>query len=355
MRYILQIFTGGWDKPNYTAKAIMDRLDALLPRMDVDKVILGWYPDAEFYRTIGEYLRVKGIDMLLWLPVFAELGDHVPMKAAVDLWGQPLMHKVEQQGEAFVFSCPSEPANLQAAIEIYDTTYADAGFSGVFLDRIRTHSFVGGVEGVLSCGCETCRKAYLSHGVSPDEIVRAYKQDGDHFFDADSVPFKRFLDAKQKIIAQSVSCLCRAFKARGLQVGLDVFAPRMSAFVGQSLPLLAQEADFLKPMLYRRTYAPAGIGYEYDLIRRCAPQAEGYPQLVTDEAFLQEELAALQDLPCAVYPGIEINRRDDIAPTDAEYVSQSLAVLEECGAPGATLSWDIMLAPEAHFPFACMK
>ena len=75
MRYILQIFTGGWDTLNYTTEEILNRLKSLIPRMDVEKVILGWYPDAALYRPIGEYLRENNIDMLLWLPVFAELSE----------------------------------------------------------------------------------------------------------------------------------------------------------------------------------------------------------------------------------------------------------------------------------------
>ena len=319
--------------------------------MKVDKVILGWHPDRSLYRPIGEYLKEQGIDMLLWLPVFAELGDRVPMKEAVDLWGRSLTQEIEQEGETFAFSCPTDPHNLRSVVDVYDTEFTDAGFSGVFLDRVRTHSFVGGVPGVLSCGCENCRKVYSEHGVSLTEIAEAYEKNGDRFFDTDNVLLKKFLDAKQQILAESISGLCRIFKARGLQVGLDVFAPLMSPFVGQSLPLLAKDADFLKPMLYRRTYAPAGIGYEYSLLKSCAPEANGYPEIITDVDFLKGEIDQLRDLPCAVYPGIEINRRDDIAPTDPEYVMESFSVLSESGVEGATLSWDVMLAPDEHFPF----
>ncbi len=348
MRYILQISTGSWDEQSYTAQAILDRLDALLPRMAVDKVIIGWYPNKALYRPIGEYLRDKGIDMVLWMPVFAELGEHTPMKTAFDVWGRPLTKTIEQQGEHFAFCCPTDPDNLQAVIDIYEESFADCGFTGIFLDRVRTQSFVGGVEGVLSCGCDNCREAYRRNGVSLEAVARAYERDGDRFFDADNDELTRFLQVKQRVITESVSSLCHAFQVRGLQVGLDVFAPKMSAFVGQDLKALAESADFLKPMLYRRTYAPAGIGYEYDLLKRCAPTAEGYPTLVTDDDFLRQELACLRELPCAVYPGIEVNRLDVIAPTDAAYVQESLAVLSDSGVDGATLSWNIMAAPDEH-------
>ena len=351
MRYILQVFTGGWDKTNYSTEEILCRLKQLVPKMPVEKVILGWYPDRELYRPIGEYLHENGVEMLLWMPVFAELGDHVPMKPASDLWGRVLGTAAEQEGENFAFCCPTDEGNLRAVTAVWEKDFAGAGFDGIFLDRVRTQSFVGDAEGVLSCGCENCRQVYLSHGVDLDEVARAYDSDKNAFFRADSELLRRFLDAKQEILAKSISYLCREFKSRGLQVGLDVFAPLMSAFVGQSMSLLAKDADFLKPMLYRCTFAPAGIGYEYEELRRCAPGA-GYPDIVTDEAFLMGELEALKGLPCRMYPGIEVNRRDDIAPTDADYVRRSLAVFCESGVEGATLSWDVMLAPDAHMPFS---
>lgn len=352
MRCIVQVFSGSWEEPSYTNEEILRRLAMLTARMTVDKVILGWYPDAAFYRPIGEYLRRKGIDMVLWLPVFAELQDRIPMKESLDAWGHPLAKAIERQGESFVFCCPTDEGNLQAVTQVFDRDFADAGFTGVFLDRVRTPSFVGGVEGVLSCGCDRCREAYRRHGVELADVTAAFEREGDRFFDADSESLRRFLQAKQAILTESIASLCRAFKARGLTVGLDVFAPSLSAFVGQSLPSLAEAADFLKPMLYRRTYAPAGIGYEYDLLRRCAPTAKGYPAVVTDDEHLRRELNALEGLPCAVYPGIEVNRLEGIAPTDAAYVRESLRVLEESGVDGVTLSWNVMAAPDAHLPFA---
>jgi hypothetical protein len=49
---------------------------------------------------------------------------------------------------------------------------------------------------------------------------------------------------------------------------MDLYAPFMAPFVGQDYEILARHADFIKPMLYRQTFAPAGMGFEYDLLRK---------------------------------------------------------------------------------------
>ena len=355
MKYIVQIFTGNYDAPLYTAEQILARLDHVTAQIAVEKLIIGWYPDRELYRTVGAYLHGKGIEMLLWLPVFSETGEFVPMEPAVDVWGRRIEPPTVQEGESFSFCCPSSPQNLAAVKAVYERHFADCGFDGVFLDRIRTHSFVGGVQGVLSCGCAHCRERFAAQGVSLEEVAEAYAQRQGRLFDAKTVSpdtgivfenalFERFSAAKATVIADSVDELCRFFHGKGMRVGLDLYAPLISVFVGQGYPLLARSADFIKPMLYRRTDAPAGIGYEYRLV----PEAQGYPSFSWDTAFLEAQLRALEALPCAVYPGIEINYRADIAPTDEAYVRESLEAVAQSGLDGAVLSWDMMQAPDEH-------
>ncbi len=357
MRYVVQVFTGNYDAPSYTAGEIVEKLEFVTSQIDVEKVIIGWATDDHLYREIGAYLRRKGIRMLLWLPVFSETGDFVPMEWAVDVWGRPIQPPTVQAGESFTFCCPSSPHNLTAVKAVYERHFAHVGFDGVFLDRIRTHSFVGGVEGVLSCGCAHCRMAYAQRGVSLDEVAASYETLGDRFFDVtESLGFarpltQRFFEAKADVVAAGVRDLCRYFHEKKMEVGLDLYAPLISPFVGQSYPLLAKEADFIKPMLYRRTDAPAGIAYEYALIPRFAPTAQGYPSFTWEASFLQSQLHVLNALPCDVYAGIEINH-SGIAPTDEAYVAESLRTVRDSGVKGAVLSWHIMDAPAQHIRLA---
>lgn len=70
MRYILQVCTGAWGEPNYTAEDIIERIDAISSRIPVSRVIIGWSTDAALYREVGSFLHARDIKMMLWLPCF---------------------------------------------------------------------------------------------------------------------------------------------------------------------------------------------------------------------------------------------------------------------------------------------
>ncbi|MCR5795222.1 MAG: hypothetical protein K6G61_07780 [Solobacterium sp.] len=363
MEYICQIFTGGWHNSNYTARQIIERLETVTALVPVKKVIIGWNIDSDLYRAVGTYLHDKGIAMLLWLPAFSEIQSLKEADDALDIFGKPIADFALQEGESFAFCCPSSKKNIRNVFSVYEEYFSGIPFDGVFLDKIRTQSFAAGTMGVLSCGCERCRKIYKDKGLSLDMFAKKYADTKDRIFDMeeyDPVKGFRFRDKdtqafftiKSEIVADSVHELCRYFKAKGMEVGLDLYAPLMSGIVGQDYPSIAAEADFIKPMLYRKTEAPAGIGFEYGLFRNSVPKAQGMPAFTYDESFLQEQLLSFRDVRCAKYPGIEINYREDIARTDPEYIRSSLSVFKECGMDGAVLSWDVMLAPDSHLQAA---
>lgn len=355
---ILQIHAGGWHRKNYEQGEILEGLTKILEILPADKVIIGWYIDPGQYRAIGEYLHARGIRMILWLPVFSETDLLTKVDLSCDLWGKPVPKSTIPDGEGFVFCCPSSERNLKNTTGIYDTYFSGCGFDGVFLDRVRTQSFLSGKSGVLSCGCKTCASFYRDRGVDPAEVTRKFDRIGDHFFDAESVEegvpsfsdptAKAFFEAKAELVASSVHRLCDHFHAMGLIVGLDLFAPLVSPFVGQCYERISERADFIKPMLYRRTDAPAGIGYEYDLLRKSVPQANGYPFLSIDTAFLQTQTDPFLSLPASLCPGIEINREAGCVRSDPEYLKRSVRFFRKNHLNDIVLSWDVLSAPEEN-------
>ena len=361
--YIVQVSLGGWESPDYTADQIIARLDTVSRLIPVEKVIIGWSLDQDIYRQVGEYLHGKDIKMLLWLPVFAETEEVCDNVPAVDLWGEVPANYDLAAGEGFRFNCPSEPQNRANVVALYDRCFSDCGFDGVFLDRIRTQSFVSGIGGVLNCGCPVCAERFAAEGVDLEAVKAAWEAQGDRFLSvtgydpengfrfADSLA-AAFFRAKGHIVSSSVAAVADSLRSRGLEVGMDLYAPFMAPFVGQDYAILSQHADFIKPMLYRKTFAPAGMGFEYDLLRNAVPGATGYPVFEMDVAFLESQLDAMAACPCAKYPGIEINYRADIVPTSPEYVTESLAAIMQHHFSGAVLSWNIMEAPDAHI--ACL-
>ncbi len=361
--YIVQVSLGPWNAPAYTAEQINARIDSVSALIPVGKVIIGWSLDKDIYRQVGEHLHAKGIRMLLWLPVFAETEEVCENSTAVDLWGRVPANYDLTAGEGFSFNCPSDPHNIANVVALYDRQFADCGFDGVFLDRIRTQSFVGGVSGVLNCGCPICAERYAAEGVDLEAVKAAWEAQGDAFLSVvDYDPeigfeFKDplaadFFRAKGHIVSGGVAAVADSLRSRSLEIGMDLFAPFMAPFVGQDYAILAQHADFIKPMLYRKTTAPAGMGFEYELLRQALPNATGYPEFAMDLAFLDSQLAAMEPYPCAKYPGIEINYRAGVAETDPAYVTESLDAVMRHGFSGAVLSWNIMEVPEVHI--ACL-
>ena len=357
--YIVQVSMGGWNQPDYTARQIIERLDTVTTAIKVKDVIMGWSIRKDIYQEVGDYLHGKGIGMYLWLPVFAETEEVCANTPSVDIWGQEPANFDLTAGEGFRFNCPSNPENAARVVAIYDRFFAECGFDGVFLDRIRTQSFVGGVSGVLSCGCPQCEARFLAQGVSLKDVRDAWEADGDAFLSVtgytpkDGFRFEHpladaFFQAKGKVVSGAVAAIADSLRSRGLSVGMDLYAPFMAPFVGQDYSILAAHADFIKPMLYRQTFAPAGMGFEYDLLRQAVPGAAGYPAFTMDVAFLESQLEAMRAYPCAKFPGIEINYREGVASTTPTYVKESLKAVGRFGFDGAVLSWNIMEAPLEH-------
>ena len=357
--YVVQVSLGAWNAPQYTADEIINRLETVSSRIPVQKVIIGWSLDQDIYRRVGEFLHARGIQMFFWLPVFAETEDVCENTPAVDLWGNIPANYDLAEGEGFRFSCPTDPDNAAHVVAVYDRWFGDCGFDGVFMDRIRTQSFVGGVSGVLSCGCPLCAERYAAEGVDLEAVKAAWEAKGDDFLSvtgytpesgfqfADPLAAD-FFRAKGHIVSGAVAAIADSLRSRGLEIGMDLYAPFMAPFVGQDYAILAQHADFIKPMLYRKTTAPAGMGFEYELLRKAVPGATGYPTFEMDAAFLESQLDAMAPYPCGKYPGIEINFRAGVAETTPEYVTESLDAVMRHGFDGAVLSWDIMEAPDAH-------
>lgn len=362
--YVVQVYLGGWHDADYTAEQIIGRIDTVSSMIPVKKLIIGWTIDKDIYREIGTYLHSKGIKMLLWMPVFAETEEMCENSPAVDLWNNVPSNYDLAAGEGFRFNCPSDPDNAANVVEIYDKYFSDCEFDGVFMDRIRTQSFVSGVGGVLNCGCESCKAMYVAEGVDLEEVKAEWAEKGDGFLSvtgyAPSTGFvfenplaDAFFKAKGHIVSGAVAGIADSFKKRGLEVGMDLYAPFMAPFVGQDYEILTPHTDFIKPMLYRQTFAPAGMGFEYDLLKSAAPGASGYPEFAMDLDFLHSQLEAMEPYACAKFPGIEINYDEEIVPTSPEYVVESLSAVTSHRFEGAVLSWNIMEAPLDHLD--CLK
>lgn len=358
--------------------SLQEKLDMLLSHGGLKRIILGWALEEPLFHKIREYVAPNGVKVYLWLPVFSELDGFRPFLPLVDFHGQTLHTPIVGTKEEFRFRCPCTPVNLDYLMEIFEHSYASLPLDGVFLDRIRYPSFFAGSEGVFSCFCPNCRAFYEAAGLPLQDLnaawenvlARARRQDPnpltlcgytENGFVFEDKTLQRFFECKSDILTGSLTRLTAFIRGKGLCVGMDLFTPSLGFFAGQVYTKLLPLADFVKPMLYRYTNAPAGLPYElnaYDAsfgLRGKGAQAllhligakeeDEFAGMVRQEMMLMQKAKKASQSDAAILPGMEINRVEPIAPVTPEKVSKSVILLKQCGAEGIAASWNLADTP----------
>ena len=377
----VQIFSGSYLKQNISYEDAERKLDSILSRLPVTKVKMGWSPDKTLYEKTADYLAKRNINFYFWFSVFSETGAIRKLDSLVDFNKQVLINHDDKTNENFAFFCPNSEKNIEKIIDIFNSNFASLPFSGIFLDKIRFPSFANkhGFNGVFSCFCPECKAVYenenfdikklkhaLSSVFSSPLGITEYCGNGKYIFDDDTL--SEFFRIKADIIYKKLKQLCLFFKQKKYSIGFDVFAPFLSTFVGQDLKRLSSLCDFLKPMMYRITHAPAGLPFETQALLQQtgilnAEKIKRFYQLLginfdSDEkstsikkpfnlAFSAKELKNLCKVSaCPVYAGIEINRVKDIAETDSSYIKETIKAYVDSGVQGMALSWNLLDMPD---------
>ena len=142
----------------------------------------------------------------------------------------------------------------------------------------------------------------------------------------------------------------------GMKIGFDLFAPAFGYFCGQNAQELRLFADFVKPMMYRHTDAPAGLPFERErMILAVGEQVGGQmDQLVGDsrehfKGFVTQELNWLKlQEGCEVWPGIEANYIEPIALIRPGELLENLQLLTSLGYDTMVASWNLNKIPEEN-------
>lgn len=378
---ILQIFSGGFSGEAASYEAVEKKLLSVLPLLPVRKVIMGWAPGKALYEKTAEFLAKRNIDFFLWFPVFSETGALKRLSPLVDLQGLPLESAPSHGAEDFSFCCPNNPFNIESILDIFEREFSSIPFTGVFLDKIRYPSFAQGYDpgiargqrGVFSCFCPHCLEKYKAENFDPRHLesaisrpassplgITGYLGNGEYTYEESDI--SRFFSLKAGFISGSLRRICAFFRERGLKIGFDVFAPFLSPFTGQNLPFLSSLCDFIKPMMYRITHAPAGLPFETEALLRetgckeAAKQRLFYKILGFDPetkefdlAFTGKELRGMaSSSACPVYAGVEINRKKGLAEVYPSYIEETLISYAQTGIRGFVLSWDLLSMPEEN-------
>ena len=370
---VLQIFSGDFTGEAATFENIRQKLEPIVSQIRVTKVIMGMSVDTELYAKVRDYLAKNDIEFYFWLPVFAELDALKKGYPLIDYHGKDKGDYQLAEREDFTFYCPNHPQNVLNVLQVFEEHYASIGFTGVFLDKIRYSSFANGLNGVLTCFCPFCQIKYKDARFDPHDLEQAikilpqkhapfgaidYKQ-GRYTFDDDL--WNKFFRLRSEYITDVIKNICYYFSERRYKIGLDVFSPFASHFVGQDIPALSTVADFVKPMMYRMTNAPAGLPFELEAIVQETTindaQKNAFYKVLGfnhekhpfDIDFAVKELNELvQQSKAPVYPGVEINRAQRIAEVYPDYIEETIKAYAQSGVKGFVMSWNLLNAPQEN-------
>jgi len=231
--------------------------------------------------------RHSGIAPFLWFPVLADVpGFPVPADSltlnsdgsrgngSIGAW-----EGLAGGEESFLFSCPNAAGNLDSVFQTYESLLSSLDVEGVMLDRIRFPSPASGWESLFCCFCESCRAGFHAFaGLSLDlmrqraqAFMRRIRERGPSelraVWTAPGTLWKAAgLEKLAAFRARSVTSVVRRFsslaRARGLEVGLDLFSPSIAPLVGQDYETLCSLCDWIKPMTYCHAVGPAGLPLE---------------------------------------------------------------------------------------------
>ena len=382
----MQIFSGGFLGEAVPFKAVEEKLSMVLPRLPVSKVIMGWAGGGSretrsLYEKTAVFLEKSNIEFYLWFPVFSETGVLKSLDPLVDLHGRPLESQSGSgKEENFSFCCPGSRHNIEKILEIFEEEFSSMPFSGIFLDKIRYPSFAQGQRGVFSCFCPHCAAEYADPGQVRDALSGTFSQPlgingylGCGTYEFEDPLIMEFFSLKAGFISRSMQRICRYFREKRLKIGFDVFAPFLAPFVGQDLRALSELCDFMKPMMYCITRAPAGLPFETEALLcetgcsnpekrqrfheilgldpRKLPfslhsqQGEHAPEV----NFAARELANLVNSSSSpIYAGMEINRKKNLAEVYPDYIEDAITAYSGAGVRGIVLSWNLLDAPQEN-------
>ena len=382
----IQLFTGGCNTPAKLDTAlIIGKIRRILRKTSIKSAFIGWNKDSDV-SGIVQFLRESGADVYLWLPVFSELGDLADFSPLVGPAGEKVeIHYDMGVSENFLFYCPSSAA--EKVIEVYEQYYNDDIYDGVFLDKIRYPSFIGGANSIFNCFCDTCMASLGKASFdlpNPDRLLDAdsFNQSsvvncGDLCF-LDSINplgivkykdlryqlnsgFQTLFDHKCDAVFRALEHICTYFRLKEKKIGFDLFAPFLAYFVGQDYHRLLGLADIVKPMFYGITNAPAGIPFEIDMYAKAFDDYTGNARerkvffedcvgygddIISREIRDIKRVIERNKFHTLLYAGIELNYVKDVAPVTKEYILNSLSKISD--ADGLVASWDLASIPDAH-------
>ncbi|MEG0767129.1 MAG: hypothetical protein RR482_05375, partial [Clostridia bacterium] len=104
METAVQIWgASGGGTPNFAD--IAGKLDKLLAKGGLTRILCGWTLPEAMYQRIRDYVAPSGVALYLWFPVFSEMSSLRPFAPLMDREGKHLYTPTVGTAEEFRFRC----------------------------------------------------------------------------------------------------------------------------------------------------------------------------------------------------------------------------------------------------------
>lgn len=342
----------------------------------------GWSIQETAYQDIIGQVKESGKEFYLWLPVFGEFQTIKRFKPLQNISNDKINWKTYDNNESFEFYCPTSAVDLW--IRIFEENFSGLQCDGVMLDRVRFPSLTIGLNALFTCTCDQCCEYYQNYGISRRDILELYREISSNIrqpvdinplriisykegnYDFENTVLQKYLDARNDLISKEVQKIYQYLREKGYLVGLDLFSPFMAYFLGQSYETISTNVDFIKTMLYRYTYTPAGIRYEIDSFAKAVCKDSSNPyEFNRKRAFFEELLGVDRESDFTtfirseymsakryanrdVYIGIETNVYEGQCDITPSMIRRNKMDIAEFEADGIIASWDILTSPDAN-------
>lgn len=403
-----KIWVGSQVVLNNIEHSLLKRDDLLKRKLSLAKeklnlnTLLIW-PDREnknleLVQNICSDFRIK---TFLWYPLLADIAlFRIRPQDAVETFegsqGYGKIGRWQQLGqgeEDFLFLCPNNEREIDRIFQYFQKQTVEDGYDGVFLDRIRFPSPVSGLEPLFTCFCPWCQDKFYKYYQEDLNIIRPLikkhiqklkTMELNDFADYHSFSdilktdnLRKFFNFRSESIYQLVKRFADEAKRNHKEVGLDLFAPSLAPLVAQNYELLAETADWLKPMFYCHTAAPAGLPLELTCflsallgINQNLKEKQLINEIsrilkvelpssinsllqdgVTEEIILREaEKLKSFNLPeeTKIYLGLEAVQIEGLVRIDSDILKRYLGSVLETDLDGIILSWNILQIPDGN-------
>ena len=369
---------------------VRDRLADAAERLPLTHLLAGWDLPPALLETCQRETRRLGIKLYRWHPLLTGDGVFHP---------QPEWQTVGVTGERisgfkgmaeFTFVCPNHPEGRATLLAHLDDILLSGVYSGLFLDRIRFPSPATDPIGQLGCFCEYCQAEGARQDIDLERVRRRLFEPGyipgarlelvENLFRAQDPLLEEFFRFRQHSVSSLMAEVAMRTHSAGLEVGLDCFAPSLTRMVGQDLAALGQDVDWIKIMAYAHTMGPAGMPFELDGLAGWLVETTGMAESqvmvflaqvsglrlpanraglnnpgLSSQALMEEVRRGVKATKTPILAGIELVEIPGVTNLDPQKIKSDLRAVQQAGAAGVALSWDLWWMPKTYLDLAASE